>query len=120
MHVQVAQGRRRLQEVWTGIFGTNTALLLPYAVVIAGHSRISDLLFLCCLHVQVASGARRPLQEGWTGIFRHEYSWMLALALGLPVLQQACGINTVILFSSVVCVLVGVSLRWGGGRVRDF
>lgn len=41
---------------------------------------------------------------GWQDLERYEYRWMLALALGLPVLQQVCGVNTVILYSSTVSV----------------
>lgn len=34
---------------------------------------------------------------------RYEYRAVLALALGLPLLQQACGINAMVLYSSEVC-----------------
>lgn len=39
---------------------------------------------------------------GCWALARREYRWMLCLALGLPLLQQACGINTVVLYSSEV------------------
>jgi hypothetical protein len=42
------------------------------------------------------------MKEGWAALSRREYRLMMALALGLPLLQQASGINTVIYFSSEV------------------
>jgi len=82
-------------------------------------------------------GSRHPeAEKGWLGgVFRHEYRSMLVLALGLPLLQQACGINAMILFSSEVfqdagmsspiwasilmgAVNVGVSLGAGGALDR--
>jgi hypothetical protein len=40
--------------------------------------------------------------EGWTALGKREYRLMMALAIGLPLLQQASGINTVIYYSSDV------------------
>lgn len=56
---------------------------------------------------------------GWDSLLQRQYSWMMLLALGLPLLQQASGINTVIFFSSQVimenvwCVLCDVVVSKG-------
>jgi hypothetical protein len=47
-----------------------------------------------------AAAARR--KEGWGGLVKYEYRRMLALAVMLPLTQQASGINTVIYYSSMV------------------
>lgn len=40
--------------------------------------------------------------EGWQGLLAHRYRLMMALAVGLPLLQQASGINTVVYYSTKV------------------
>lgn len=40
--------------------------------------------------------------EGWDSLFARRYKLMMALAVGLPLLQQASGINTVVYYSSKV------------------
>jgi hypothetical protein len=51
--------------------------------------------------------------EGWLGLFKREYRWMMTLAIGLPLLQQASGINTVIYYSSEVCRGLAMPLSVG-------
>jgi hypothetical protein len=55
----------------------------------------------------IAGGFRRQDQGsrtagGWDCLLERQYRWMMLLALGLPLLQQASGINTVVYYSSQV------------------
>lgn len=50
----------------------------------------------------------RNRNESWSALWNREYRWMMALAIGLPLLQQATGINTVILYSSEVFTAAGL------------
>jgi hypothetical protein len=55
----------------------------------------------------IAGGFRRQGQGsrtagGWDCLLERQYRWMMLLALGLPLLQQASGINTVVYYSSQV------------------
>ncbi|KIZ00413.1 sugar transporter, partial [Monoraphidium neglectum] len=59
------------------------------------------------LDPQEAAAARR--KEGWGGLVKYEYRRMLALAVMLPLTQQASGINTVIYYSSMVFLRAGLS-----------
>jgi hypothetical protein len=45
---------------------------------------------------------RRVAGGGWDSLLDRQYRWMMLLALGLPLLQQASGINTVVYYSSQV------------------
>lgn len=48
-------------------------------------------------------GQGRGLRTGgWDSLWERQYRWMMLLALGLPLLQQASGINTVVFYSSQV------------------
>lgn len=48
-------------------------------------------------------GARTGGRAGaWESLMERQYRWMMMLALGLPLLQQASGINTVVYYSSKV------------------
>eukprot|EP00878_Enallax_costatus_P015475 GHUV01016210.1.p1 GENE.GHUV01016210.1~~GHUV01016210.1.p1 ORF type:complete len:748 (+),score=249.62 GHUV01016210.1:490-2733(+) len=46
--------------------------------------------------------------EGWESLFARRYRLMMALAVGLPLLQQASGINTVVYYSSKVFAAAGL------------
>ncbi len=53
----------------------------------------------------LGEGRCAPSPEGWLAtLLRYEYRQVAMLALGLPVLQQACGISAVLLFSAEVRV----------------
>eukprot|EP00877_Chromochloris_zofingiensis_P014348 jgi/Chrzof1/9167/Cz03g38140.t1 len=67
----------------------------PYAIVPDMESEDANLL-----NDEEDEAAQRT--EGWTGLLKPQYKWMMMLALGLPLLQQASGINTVIYYSSSV------------------
>lgn len=53
---------------------------------------------------------RRVGAGAWDSIFARQYRWMVLLALGLPLLQQASGINTVVYYSSQVRACVGQNI----------
>jgi hypothetical protein len=53
---------------------------------------------------------------GWEQLLQRRYRWMMVLALGLPLLQQASGVNTVVYYSSQVCVCMGGwAAHWSHG-----
>lgn len=47
--------------------------------------------------------------EGWGALLQKKYRWMVVLALGIPMLQQLSGVNTVVLYSSKLFSKAGVS-----------
>eukprot|EP00775_Hariotina_reticulata_P005499 gene5499-5734_t len=55
-----------------------------------------------------AAASGRAVLEGWDSLLQRRYRWMMALALGLPIMQQASGINTVVYYSSKVFANAGL------------
>lgn len=45
--------------------------------------------------------------EGWSCLIKKKYRWMVILAIGIPVLQQLSGINTVVLYSAQIFKTAG-------------
>jgi len=56
-------------------------------------------------HIEEKQGA----VEGWDALLKKKYRWMVVLAIGIPVLQQLSGVNTVVLYSSKLFSEAGVS-----------
>ena len=57
-----------------------------------------------CLFWQAGEGAAAaaPAKGGWGALLRRRYRRIMILAAGLPIWQQASGINTVVFYSSDV------------------
>lgn len=47
--------------------------------------------------------------EGWSALVMKKYRWMVTLAIGIPILQQLSGVNTVVMYSKQMFTKAGVS-----------
>lgn len=52
--------------------------------------------------------------EGWGALLKKKYRWMVVLSVGIPMLQQLSGVNTVVLYSSQLFTQAGVNNALAG------
>jgi len=61
------------------------------------------------MYIKEREAGKEGAVEGWSALVMRKYRWMVILAIGIPVLQQLSGINTVVMYSKTMFMEAGVS-----------
>ncbi|CAD7703448.1 unnamed protein product [Ostreobium quekettii] len=61
------------------------------------------------MYIKEREAGKEGAAEGWSALVMRKYRWMVILAIGIPVLQQLSGINTVVMYSKTMFMQAGVS-----------